>query len=277
LIVLADLQIRQEEGGLDVSVDSLFSGRLVCRQPRQGYRFSIDAILLAHFSPVRAGDSVLDMGCGCGIIGLILMFRWRMLLHNLVGLELQPELAELARENSRLNGFDHKFTVVEGDLRNIGGHFRAESFTRVFCNPPFYTSESGRENVNRQSQIARHQVCLSTDQAMTAASFVVKNRGSVSVVFPADRLVELFGSMRSADLQPKRMQMVYSYPEQQATARLVLVEAIKNGGPGITILPSFYIYREKNGPCSDDMQRMYEMHGEQETRIEEKSPGLLGM
>lgn len=262
MIVLADPQIRQEESGGDVSGDSLFAGRMVCRQPRQGYRFSVDAILLAHFSPVQSGDSVLDMGCGCGIVGLILMFRWQKLLQSLVGLEIQPELAKLARENSRLNGFGYQFTIVEGDLRNIKVYFRAESFSRVFCNPPFYTSGSGRESTDRQSLIARHQVCSSTDQAMAAASFVVKNRGSVSVVFPADRLVELFGSMRVANLQPKRMQMVYSYPERQTIAGLVLVEAIKNGGPGITILPPFYMYQGKNGPYSDDMQRMYETHWE---------------
>lgn len=268
MIVLVDPQIRQEEGALNVSPDSLFAGRMICRQPRHGYRFSVDSLLLAHFTPIQAGDSVLDMGCGCGIIALVLMFRWQMLLHNLIGFEIQPELAELARENCRLNGFGHKFTVVEGDLRDIRDHFRAESFARVFCNPPFFASGSGRENTDRQSLIARHQVCLSTDQAMTAASFVAKNRGSISVVFQADRLVELFGSMQTAGLQPKRMQMVYSYPQRQATAKLVLVEAIKNGGAGITILPPFYIYREKNGPYSDDMQRIYELHEEQETRLE---------
>jgi tRNA1Val (adenine37-N6)-methyltransferase len=245
-----------------VSDDSLFTGRMVCRQPRQGYRFSVDSILLAHFSPVQAGDSVLDMGCGCGIVGLVLMFRWQKLLLKLVGFEIQPELAELARENGRLNGFDPKYTIVEGDLRNIKVHLQAESFAKVFCNPPFYTSRSGRENTDRQLLIARHQVCASTDQVMAAASFVVKNRGSVSVVFPADRLVELFGSMRTASLQPKRMQMVYSYPERLTTARLVLVEAMKNGGPGVTILPPFYIYQRKNGPYSDDMQRMYESQWE---------------
>jgi tRNA1Val (adenine37-N6)-methyltransferase len=257
---LADLQTQNEENGLEVSVDSLFAGGMVCRQPRQGYRFSVDSVLLAHFSPVQCGDSVLDLGCGCGIVGLILMFRWQLLLQNLVGLEIQPELAELARENGRLNGFDDKFTIVEGDLRNIKAHFRAESFSRVFCNPPFYTSGSGRENTDRQSLIARHQVCSSTDEVMSAASFVVKNRGSVSVVFPADMLVELFGSMRVASLQPKRMQMVYSYPERHSTARLILVEAIKNGGPGVTVLPPLYIYQEKNGPYSNDMQRMYTPH-----------------
>jgi tRNA1Val (adenine37-N6)-methyltransferase len=261
---LTDQHTRHEEREPDVSVDSLFDGKMVCRQPRQGYRFSLDSILLAHFSPVHNGDSILDMGCGCGIVGLIMMFRWQTLLKELVGLEIQTELAELAGKNGRLNGFDKKYKIVEGDLCTIKASFPAESFSRVVCNPPFYTSGSGRESTDRQSLIARHQVCSSTDQVMAAASWVVKNRGSVCVVFPADRLVELVGSMVTAHLQPKRMQMVYSYPGKKGTARLVLIEAIKNGGPGVTILPPFCIYQKKNGAYTNEMQRLYDGHWEEQ-------------
>ena len=249
-----------------MSADSLFGGEMICQQPRQGYRFSVDSILLAHFSPIQNGDNVLDLGCGCGIVGLIIMYRWQTVLQGVVGLEIQPELAELARNNGRLNGFAEKFRVVEGDLRTMKASFPAESFTRVVCNPPFYTSGSGRESTDRQSLIARHQVCASTDQTMAAASLAVKNRGSVSVVFPADRLVELVGAMLTAGLQPKRMQMVYSYPGEKGTARLVLIEAIKNGGPGVAILPPFSIYQEKNGPYTGEMQRMYEPHRGQQRK-----------
>ena len=259
---MAELQTRHEGSEPGVSVDSLFDGQIVCQQPRQGYRFSVDAILLAHFSPVQHGETVLDMGCGCGIVGLIIMFRWQMLLKELVGLEIQPELAEIACRNVRLNNFEKKFKIIEGDLRTIKDYFAAESFSRVVCNPPFYTSGSGRESACRQSLIARHQVCSSTDQVMAAASLVVKNRGSVSVVFPADRVVELTDSMLTVNLQPKRMQIVYSYPGKEAEARLVLVEAIKNGGPGVTICSPFYIYQKKNGGYTDEMQRMYDAQWE---------------
>lgn len=255
---MADLDTPKNTLEPDARVDSLFDGRMVCQQPRQGYRFSVDSVLLAHFSPVLNGDSVLDMGCGCGIVGLIILFRWQTLCKKVVGLELQPELAKFAENNGRLNGFDNKYKIIEGDLRIIKSYFAAESFTRVVCNPPFYTHGSGRENADRQMQIARHQVCSSTDQVMAAASWAVSNKGAVTVVFPADRLVELIDSMNAANLQPKRMQLVYSYPGQEMTARLVLVEAIKNGGPGLTILPPFYIYRKKNGAYTSEMQRMYD-------------------
>jgi tRNA1Val (adenine37-N6)-methyltransferase len=262
LIVLVNPLIRRGKSRCDGSDGSLFAGRVVCRQPRHGYRFSIDSVLLAHFSPLHAGDSVLDLGCGCGIVGLILLFRHPGMIHKMVGLEIQPELAELAKENVLLNGFEHTFRILVGDLRCIGEHVHAESFSKVFCNPPFYRPGTGRKNIGKQSLIARHQVCSSTKQIMIAASFAVKNKGSVILVYPAGQLGEIFDAMTAVKLQPKRLQIVYNYPGQQTKAKLVLVEAIKNGGVGITILPPFYVYREKNGPYSDEMQEFYKSQRE---------------
>jgi len=243
-----------------VTVDSLFAGNIICHQPQQGYRFSVDAVLLAHFCRVQRGDLILDLGCGCGIVGLILLFRWRTLLSNLIGLEIQPELAELARRNGLLNGF--KYTVIEGDLRNIMDYFRAESFSRVVCNPPFYKSATGRKNTDWQSSIARHQIYASTDQVMSAAATVVKNKGWINVVFPAEGLGELICAMDKVRLQPKRIQMVYGYPDRRMNAGLVLIEALKNGGPGVRIRPPFYIYQQKNGSYSEEMQKLYDLKWE---------------
>jgi tRNA1(Val) A37 N6-methylase TrmN6 len=242
-----------------ISVDNLFDGRLVCMQPRRGYRYSVDSLLLAHFLSVENDEFVLDLGCGCGIVGLIILFCRQAGIKGVTGLELQPELAELARRNGKLNGFGSRHTVVEGDLRTIKTLFPAESFSRVVCNPPFYLASSGRKNAERQSLIARHQVCTTTDQVIEAASYAVKNRGKVNIVFPAEGLIELVCSMEKMRLEPKRMQMVFSYPERESNAKLVLVEAIKNGGPGVKIQPPFYIYSEKNGPYSDEMQKMYSL------------------
>ncbi len=256
----------QEVIGSDVRVDTLFDKKMICLQPKHGYRYSIDSLLLAHFSSVDQGDVILDMGCGCGIIGIIIMFKWQALVKRVVGLELQPELAELARKNGELNGFEPKYSIREGDWRSIRSYFAAETFSRVVCNPPYYTPSSGRVNADRQSLIARHQVCSSTEQVFEAASYVVKNRGVVSIVFPARGFIELVCAMTKVKLQPKRIRPVYSYPEKEASARLVLVEAIKNGGHGIKIHPPLYIYRQKNGPYSDEMQRLYGLHKESSER-----------
>ncbi len=241
----------------DVTIDSLFDGRLVCMQPSRGYRYSIDSLLLADFASVEDNDNILDLGCGCGIVGLIMLFSRKANIKKITGLELQQDLSELATKNAEINGFGSKYRVVRGDLKAIKTFFAAESFSSMVCNPPFYTSFSGRKSADKQSLIARHQVCSNTSQVMAAASYVVKNRGNVSIVFPAEGLVELVCAMEKMKLQPKRMQMVYSYPEKESSAKLVLIEAVKNGGAGIKIQPPLYIYEKKNGPYSAEMKKIY--------------------
>ncbi|MDO9068684.1 MAG: methyltransferase, partial [Deltaproteobacteria bacterium] len=138
-----------------VSCDTLFSGRVHCLQHQAGYRFSVDAILAAHFSPPSSEAKVLDLGSGCGVIALICLYRWQDQMASVSCLELQPGLAALASRNREMNGFGEKMKVVQGDLRRILDFFPAESFAQVICNPPFYKKNSGRPCQDQESFIAR--------------------------------------------------------------------------------------------------------------------------
>lgn len=254
--------------------DTLFAGGLHCLQHRDGYRFSVDAILAAHFSPLSSGSTVLDLCGGCGVIGLICLYRWPERIARLACLELQAGLAELAARNMALNGFSTnisgnisgdidesvagKAKVVQGDLRHILDFFPAETFSHVICNPPFYKKNSGRPCHDEESFIARHQVHCTLAEIVAAAAAVVKNRGKVVFVYPAAGLPALLVALHHYHLVPKRLQVVYSYPEVSATGRLVLVEAVKNGGEGVRILSPFYIYEQRLGAYSQEMQRLYE-------------------
>lgn len=260
----------------DETRDTLFAGRLHCLQHRNGYRFSVDAILAAHFSPLSAGSKVLDLGCGCGVIGLICLYRWTEHIARLACLELQSGLAELAARNMVVNGFaaesfravsgdivdgdtiERRVKVVQGDLLHILDFFPAETFSHVICNPPFYKKNSGRPCHDEESFIARHQVYCTLAEVVAAAAAVVKNRGKVVFVYPATGLPALLSALHSHHLVPKRLQLVYSYPDASVPAKLVLVEAIKNGGEGVRILAPFYIYEQRLGAYSQEMQRLYE-------------------
>lgn len=240
-----------------ISRDSLFDGRLVCLQHRRGYRFSVDAVLAAHFQLPAQRTSLLDLGSGCGIIGLIVMYRWRQRIRNITALEVQPQLAELTRRNFLENGYRSKCRVVQGDLRNILQIFEPESFTQVICNPPFYKDGTGRKNIDSESLIARHQILATLSEVVGAAAAVLKSGGSLSVIYPAEGLAELMTCLSTNRLEAKRLQFVYSYPDQAAVAKMILVSAVKNGGRGIRVLPPLYIYSEKNGNYSPQMQRLY--------------------
>ena len=235
--------------------DSLYGGRLICRQYRQGYRFSIDAVLAAHFCRPGNRDRILDLGTGSGIIGLILAYRHQTT--RIAGLEFQPDLVRLAENNADRNGLSDRFQIIEGDLRDIGRFVSAESFDLVVGNPPYHQRGRGRVNPDDQRARARHEIDSTLNDVARAAAFAVKNHGPVVIVYPADRTAVLFKALNDYRLEPKRLRLVYSYPEDDQ-ARLVLVEAVKNGGHGLHVMTPLYVYLSRDGSYSAEMQNMYE-------------------
>lgn len=234
--------------------DTLFDGKLLCRQYRKGYRFSVDAVLAAHFCRVQAGDHVFDLGCGCGVIGLVLAFRHPNI--RVTGLEFQADLAMLAHDNVLANRMESTVEVIEGDLRRIGQFIQPESMDLVVCNPPYRKPGTGRISPGDQRSRARHEIDACLEDIVQAAAFAVKNRGRAVFVYPAKRAVALLHLLKSKNIEPKRLQPVYSYPGSKE-ATLMLIEGVKNGGEEAAILAPFYIYAKQNGPYTPQMQELY--------------------
>ncbi len=241
----------------EITKDTLFAGQLHCAQHRQGYRFSIDPVLLAHFVRLGTKERVLDLGAGCGVIGLILLHRHAERIEELIALEIQKGLVRLIHQNCSTNSFDDRMRVIEGDLREIKILVEPESCSTVVCNPPFYQAGCGRRSSDKESEIARHQVACDLDDVLAAAAVSVKNRGKVYLVYPAESLGVLLSRATDSLLIPKRLQLVYSYPDESMVAKTILLEAVKNGGVGMEVLPPLYIYEYKNGPYTQDLQAFY--------------------
>ncbi len=238
-----------------VTHDTLFGGAIRCDQPAQGYRFSLDAVLAAQFVLPGPDDRVLDLGCGCGIIGLILAYRVPGV--RVHGLELQLELAELARNNMHLNGFITRMAILQGDVREIGQSVQAEDYQLVVCNPPYGASHGGRINQHVQAAAARHEANGTLTDFVRAAAFAVCNRGRVVFVYPARRAPELVKALMDSRLVPKRLLPVYAYPGA-GVARLLLVEAVKNGGAQCALEEPLYIHETSGGAYSEAMQMFYQ-------------------
>lgn len=238
--------------------DTLFAGRLLCRQYQKGYRFSVDAVLAAHCTAPKAGHRVLDLGCGCGVIGLILLYRHPQI--SVCGLEIQPELAALATSNSISNGYEQRCTVQCGDIRLINTLLAPESYDLVVANPPYRGIETGRLNHNTQTAQARHELHGGIEDFVRAAAFAVKNRAKVVFIYPARYCNALLTALHSLRLTPKRLQAIYSYPGAPR-ACLVLIEAVKNGGEQMDICAPFFIYECRNGQYSQAMQALYKEDG----------------
>lgn len=162
------------------------------RQPRRGYRFNVDALLLADFAAHMTEPpplSAADLGAGCGVVGLLLARRWPPPA-TLRLVELQPELAELARHNCRQNGLARRVSVVEADLRQTE-HWSDGAVDLVVSNPPFFPRGSGRPSPNPQVARARHELTCTLEQLLAAIHRGLRPGGRWALIFPAHRLAEL--------------------------------------------------------------------------------------
>ena len=237
----------------ELTEESLFGGKLRCLQPRQGYRFSVDAVLLAHLLVPEPEARILDLGAGCGIVSLILSHRFPTA--SLVALEMQPRLAEIIRRNVASNTLASRITVIEGDCRRIATLLPQGSCDWVAANPPYYPTGSGRHYPETERARARHEILGGIGEMAEAAAFALKSGGRAAFVYPAGRAEILLSVLWENRLAPKRVQRVHPYPG--AEAGLVLVEAVKDGGEGLAVLPPFFICQEKGGAYTVEMAAMY--------------------
>jgi tRNA1Val (adenine37-N6)-methyltransferase len=219
------------EPGPDESLDDFLDGRLKLIQFRTGYRFSIDAVLLAQFVSIKRNDVVVDLGTGCGIIPMLLLLTEPV--EHVFALEIQPELAGQAVRNARLNGFEHEVEIILGDLKHPP--LAPSSADVVICNPPYRPKDSGRINPDPQKAIARHEVLSSLNDILDAAAKTLRVKGRFAMIYPAARLADLLIKMRGFNLEPKRLRVVY--PSMRSDAKLALIEASLGGQAGLKILP----------------------------------------
>ncbi len=232
-------------------------GRLRIRQPRCGYRFSIDAVLLAGFLRPRPGRRIADLGTGCGIIALLLAARCPKT--RIVAVELQEELAELARENVRRNGLSTVIEVVGGDLRRLSRRDLGGRFDAVVSNPPFRAAGRGRVCRNDGRAVARHEITLALDDLLQAARRLLDPGGRLALIYDAGRAADLLCGMRAHGLEPKRLRFVHGTARHPA--RMLLVEARRGGRPGVLVEPPLLLF-DAQGGCTAEAQACFELDPE---------------
>jgi tRNA1Val (adenine37-N6)-methyltransferase len=234
------------------TLDSILGGALRLYQPRRGYRFSVEAVLLARFAAARPAARVLELGAGCGVVALIYAALARP--REVVALEIQPALAALIARNAALNDLGIVRAVC-ADLRNRRALDAAGGFDLVLANPPFRARLSGRESPLPGRRLARGETAARLEDFAAAAARHARHGGRAAFVFAAALSAELISALRARRLEPKRIRFVHPYAT--ASASTVLVEARKGGGVEVEVEPPLVMY-DAPGVYSDAARALLE-------------------
>jgi tRNA1Val (adenine37-N6)-methyltransferase len=221
---------REPEPHGESTLDPFLGGQLRFHQPKHGYRFSVDAPLLAGFVGVHPDDIAADLGAGCGVVGILLAhfhpFR------RLVAVEVQEELAGLARRNVELNGLAARIEVRRQDVKDFAAGEPSGSYDLVVSNPPFHPVGATRPSMHRQRAVARQEILLQPVGLFAAAARLLRPGGRMGLIHRPWRWPELRRLMAAEGLQPVRVRHVL--PREDEEPNLILVEAVKGEYPALS-------------------------------------------
>ena len=240
-------------------------GDYIVFQDTDDYAFSQDSVFLANMAKLSPSDAVLDLGCGSGILSTLALVKKHV--KKAVGIELQPRVADMARDSAIQNGLQDKFEVICADVKDIRSILKAESFDKVLCNPPYFTNSgnSGQKsvsgegndalNVNAKTEksVSRTESTATLDDFVKGASYALRFGGDAWFVIKADRMASLIYSLKSYNLEPKEATLIY--PKPTSNVDVVIIKARKGAKEGLKISPFFVT--DDNGEYTDKYKETY--------------------
>lgn len=231
--------------------DELWPGARFVRSA-DGFRLGTDSVLLAAFAGNGRVRRFADLGCGAGVLTVLLLQK--LPEAAAVGVEIQPEAAALCRANLAANGLTGRAEVRTGDLRTRSALPEAGSFDLVVANPPYFPEGSGYAAPDEKRAAARDERFCTLQDVCSAAAYLTRWGGTFALVHRPERLSELFCTMTACGVEPKRLRMVCRTAE--AAPSLVLVEGRRGGKPGLTFDPPLPLYAPDGGD-SEEIREIY--------------------
>lgn len=242
-------------------MSNLLPGERIDELQRNGYRiiqnperfcFGMDAVLLSGFARAKKQERCLDLGCGNGIIPILMEAKTEG--KHFTGLEIQPESADMAKRSVALNGLQDRIDIVEGDIKDASKIFGASSFHVVTTNPPYMTAQHGLTNLYEAKTIARHEVLCNLEDIIRESARLLMPGGRFYMVHRPFRLAEIISLMVQYRMEPKRMRLVYPYVDREPN--MVLIEGLRGGKSRMTVEKPLIVYNEP-GKYTDEIYDVY--------------------
>lgn len=234
------------------SIDDLQINGLKIIQKKDGFKFGVDAVLLSDFAKDSPSKKTIDLCTGTGIAAILLSAKTKT--PYICGVEIQHEIADMAKRSIRLNNLSERVEIIEADLKDAPKLLGKKSFDKVVVNPPYMKAGSGIFNSGDAKTISRHEVMCTLEDVIEASAKLLVSKGKFFMVHRPQRFADIIEAMRKYKIEPKRLRMVAPSPGK--APNLLLVEGMLDGGAELKIMPQLYIYNQ-NGEYSEETNKIY--------------------
>ena len=218
------------------------------------FAFSLDSLLVSEFASItKYTNKIVDLGTGNGVIPLFLSKKTKA---QITGIEIQEISSDLAKRNVQLNNLEDQISIINDDMKNWRKYFRNNSIDMVISNPPFFKFDGNEKQLNDLTQLtlARHEISITLEEIIQTASNLLKDKGHFALVHRVDRFMDIIENMKKYDIEPKKIQFCHTKINKEG--KILLVEGIKYGKPGLRILPPL-IAHDDNGQYSAEVLEMF--------------------
>lgn len=235
----------------DEVVDDLQIRNCKIIQKKCGFKFGIDAVLLANFVKSKKNAKVVDMGTGTGIIPILMNAKSDV--RKIYAIEIQEKIADMARRSVQMNSYEDKIEVMNINLKDATKHIEKNTVDIITSNPPYMPADK-LLSTNDMMMISRNEIYCTIADIMEVVGKLLKSNGKMYMVHRPSRLADIFVESRKNNLEPKIMQMIH--PSAKKPSNMVLLQFTKNAKPEIKILEPLYVHNE-DGSYTQEIEKIY--------------------
>ena len=243
-----DVELKENE-----RIDDLEFKGLKIIQNEKGFCFGMDSVLLSDFAKnMKNNSTVLDLGTGTGIIPILLCGKTN--LKKVVGIEIQQDVANMAKRSSQLNNLQDRFEVVNTNIIDLKNIYEKQSFDVIVTNPPYKKENTGITNENEAKLISRHETTANLEDFISISKDLLKDKGEFYMVHRPERLVDILSLMRKYKIEAKILKFVS--PNKNKEPNLILIKGIKNANSFLRVEKNLYVYNE-DGKYTNEILKIY--------------------